>query len=141
MDMAVRQSIDKVQTELAKFPQVGDMKTNHFLVNGMYAREIFIPAKTLYVGKVHKTDHYFVVLAGSTVMTTDDGTQTVDAPALLTVKAGSKRMGIAITDCRFVAFHRTDKTELIDIEEDLTEYEPNSRYNVLNQEIPLKEDL
>lgn len=135
-----REQIVEFERRAKSLPQVA-MPTKHMLVNGMYGREIFIPAGTIYVGKTHKTDHFFIILSGNSTMTTDDGVMNIEGPRVLTVKAGSKRMGVANTDCRFIAIHRTDQVELLDIEKDLTEFEPNSRYNVLNEIVPPKEDL
>lgn len=140
MDMIVKEQIGTLQKLLANLPQV-DMPTRHWLINGMYGRLIFIPAGTAYVGRVHKTDHFFIILHGRSTMTTDDGPQSLEGPMILEVKAGSKRAGIAHTDCFFIAIHRTDKTNLEDIAKDLVEEDPTGRYDIYNHVKPLLEDL
>jgi hypothetical protein len=140
MELATVEKVWELQRTLRALPQA-TLPTRHFLCNGMYGREIFIPAGTVYIGKVHRTDHFFVILRGQSVMTTDEGTRNIQAPEVLVVKAGSKRAGVALSDCIFIAFHRTDETEIDDIEADLTEPDPTSCYDVFNKLLPFKENL
>jgi len=140
MEVAVRSQIERFQEVAKHLPQT-EMPVIHSLVNGMYAREIFIPRGTVFVGKAHKTDHFFIVLEGETMMTTDDGVKSAHQGEVFIVKAGSKRMGITHTDCRFITFHRTDQTELKAIVNDLVEFDPNGRYDEAGQVIELREPL
>ena len=140
MELTTVEKVWELQKRLEAFPLVST-PTNHRVWGGLYAREISIAAGTIWVGRVHKRDHFFVVLEGLSTMTTDEGPRRLQAPEVLMVKAGSKRAGICHTDCRFITFHRTDETELEKIVDDLVKAEPNTKYDYLNGIIPPKEDL
>lgn len=140
MEISTIEKVWELQKRLEAFPLVST-PTNHRVWGGLYAREIFIAAGTIWIGRVHRKDHFFVVLEGSSTMTTDEGPRRLEGPEVLMVKAGSKRAGICHTDCRFITFHRTEFTDIDEVVEDLVEIEPNSLYDNLNGILPPKEDL
>lgn len=131
-EVALRDKIELLQEACRPLPQV-TMPTRHFLLEGMYLRQILIPAGTLFIGRVHKKPHYFLVLAGAAQVTTDEGFAVLRAGMVLMSPPGVKRAGITIQDTIFATIHRTEATRLEDIEGDLTEYDPAGRYGVGNE--------
>ena len=75
-----------------------DPPVTHRFVNGVYAREIFLPKGSITAGRIHKTDHVSVISMGAVEVITDYlHTGEVDcsvhiAPATFTSPAGTKRM-------------------------------------------------
>lgn len=79
--------------------------THHF-APGMYLREIWIPAGTLLVGKIHKEAHLVVLLQGALRLYTEaGGMQEVQAPLVLVSPAGAKRAALALEDTRWITCH------------------------------------
>jgi hypothetical protein len=136
------EKIEGLIEELRKVPQV-QMPTCHWLLEGMYCRQILIPEGTVFVGRVHKKPHYFMCLKGSAAISTEDGLQEIRAGNVLMAPPGMKRIGITHEDTIFVTVHRTEATNMQDIADDLVEFDLRGRYGVNNEILPLllKENL
>jgi hypothetical protein len=113
-----RNSIDALETEMKKHPAV-DITEKHHFSDGIYAREIFIPAGTMLTGKIHKTDHLNIVSQGKITVATEAGNKTVAAPYSFVAKAGTKRAGYAHTDTVWTTIHATQETDLDLIEREV----------------------
>ena len=127
-----RAAIERLQRAMAPLPQV-ECPTTHQFADGMYAREMSCIAGTLIVGKVHRREHFFILAAGVMQLTTDEGVRTVEAPAVLVGKPGTKRAGFALTDCVCINVHRTWSTDLDEIEAEMTETDSTSLYDSNNR--------
>ena len=93
----------------------------HSFSNGIYARELTIPAGGLIVGKVHKTQHHNFLLQGEIiVLTEDNGIKLLQAPCTIVSEPGTQRVGYAITDTVWTAVHlnesNTQDLELLEEE-------------------------
>jgi quercetin dioxygenase-like cupin family protein len=99
----------------------------------MYCREGVIPAGTVLVGKVHKTEHFIMVLKGRITVWTENGRIELTAPYIGICPSGVQRMGYAHEDTVFVNVHKTDKVNLADVEADLVETDPTAVYGVGNE--------
>lgn len=117
-----REAILALQAELAKLPQLV-MEAKHYFVKGMYARELHIPAGTTLIGKVHKTEHFFMLLSGDMTLWTEEGMRRVQAPYIARAMPGIKRVGFAHSDSVCANVHATEFTDLEQIEEQLVEKE------------------
>jgi len=129
---------DKIQAlkiAAANLPQV-EVPTQHFLLDGIYVRQTFIPAGTAFVGRRHKKQHFFMVLKGLAEVTMDEGIVTLRAGMTLICGPGTRRAGLTLEDTIFAGVFRTDKTDLKEIEAELTEFDPTSRFGVGNEIIP-----
>jgi len=91
----------------------------HHFVKGMYARELFIPQGTLYVGKIHKFSHFRIISQGKVSIFTEEGETLMQAPCTMITPAGTKRVGYAHEDTVITTIHRTDETDLDKIEEEI----------------------
>jgi quercetin dioxygenase-like cupin family protein len=114
------EQIDKLQREMASMPQV-EFKTDHYFSEGMYCRKVFRPAGTLIVGKVHKKDHFFMCVSGEIIAWTENGMKNLVAGDIIESKQGTKRVTYALTDAIGITVHKTDKTDLDEIEQELIE--------------------
>ena len=115
-----REQIDRLQAEMVKMPQA-ELKTEHFFVPGMYCRRVFRPAGTLIVGKVHKQPHFFLCAAGEIIAWTENGMKKLQAGDVVECKPGTKRITLATQDSVGITIHKTDKTDLDEMEKELIE--------------------
>jgi mannose-6-phosphate isomerase-like protein (cupin superfamily) len=127
--------IEKFQEAARRLPQVS-LPTMSFLLEGMYLRQCLIPAGTAFVGREHKKPHYFICAKGSAQVTTDKGIKLLTAGMCLMVEPGHKRAGVTVEDTVFITIHRTEYTELSEIEDDLVVFDPAARFTVGNKALP-----
>lgn len=116
-----RETILKFQAYLATYPQ-RDCPLKHSFAPGMYAREIFLPADTFIVGKIHKHAHLNIVTRGRCTVVTEFGRREIDAtngPVTFTSEAGAKRALYVHEDTVWTTVHRTDQTDLAEIEREI----------------------
>jgi len=113
-----RDQIDQLEADVGAVPQIELLVQNDFCP-GFYARSVLIPAGTVLVGKVHATEHIFMVTQGDISITTDEGVIRVQAPYQAICKPGMKRAGYAHTDTVCVNIHITNETDLDKLEAEL----------------------
>ena len=126
------EQINRLQSEMMKFPQA-ELPTEHYFSDGMYCRKLFRPAGTLIVGKIHKKDHFFLCASGEIIAWSEKGMVTLRAGDIIESKAGTKRVTLAVEDSIGVTFHRTDKTDLDEIEAELIEPEATALFDAYNK--------
>lgn len=89
-----------LQNEQAEIP------VKHRFNGGIYAREITIPEGTLLTGRIHKFDHFDIMLSGDVTVSTDSGeVKRLTGLNILEGKAGKKRAGYAHKDTHWITFH------------------------------------
>ena len=85
---------------------------NHF-TDGMYARELFMPAGVYLTSKVHKTNHFtFVMYGKAAVIDERTGPTIIEGPCMIKTPAGTKRALQILTDSLWITVHATDDTDL-----------------------------
>ena len=95
--------------------------TTHKFTDGMYIREIFMPAGSLITSKIHKTEHPYIVSYGKVAVSIDgDEWNEITAPYTGITIPGTRRVLYIIEDCIWTTFHRIDDMK--------------SEYNNLNDE-------
>lgn len=134
--------IEALQAEVSKLPQY-QPETRHFFHAGMYCREVFRHAGVVVIGKVHKKEHFYLIVSGTVQITDGEGrVQEVTGPHLFLSKPGTKRAVYALTDTLAMTFHVTDATTVEQAEEQLVEEDPTAMYltgNVArNEQIEVK---
>jgi len=130
-EVPLRQRVENLQREISKLPQY-EPKTTHTFHAGMYCREVWRPAGVLVVGKVHKKEHFYLIVSGTVAITTDDGVQLVTGPHLLCSTPGTKRAVYAETDALCMTFHVVDAKTIEDAEAELVETDENSMFTIGN---------
>lgn len=103
---------------------IGDNNTcpvTHTFADGMYVREIFIPAGMFVVGKIHKHSHPNFLLSGIVRVVTEFGSDQLTGPISIISKAGTKRALYAITDLVWVTVHLnpTNTQDLGELEDEI----------------------
>jgi hypothetical protein len=99
----------------------------------MYCRKLFRKAGTLIVGKVHKKDHLFMCAMGEIIAWTENGMKKMVAGDIIESKAGTKRVTLALTDAIGITVHKTDKTDLDEIEAELIEPDDMALFDSSNK--------
>lgn len=123
----MRERVRRLQEEVSKLPQY-EPETRHYFHAGMYCREVWRQAGVLVVGKVHKKEHFYLIVRGTVAITTDDGVQRITGPQLLKCGAGTKRAVYSETDALCMTFHVVDATTVEDAERELVEPEDADIY-------------
>jgi quercetin dioxygenase-like cupin family protein len=123
--------INTLKTEMLKMNQV-ELPTQHLFHGGMYCRQVWRPAGCTIVGKVHKKEHFYMVVSGTVAITTDDGVQELTGPAMLCCKPGTQRAVYAITDALCMTIHRAEANTVEQVEDELVETDPESAFGIGN---------
>lgn len=118
-------------TEGALLGDNEDCPLKHTFADGIYVREIRIPAGKCLTGKIHKHSHPNFLMSGIVdVFTEAGGYERLEGPLSMISPPGTKRALITITDCVWVTVHvnPTNTQDLDDLEEiviakDYQEYE------------------
>lgn len=122
-EVAEINSILKLQAELLKYPQVS-FETSHYFADGMYLRWLPRQKGTLIIGKVHKKEHFYIVLSGCVQIEKE----IYRAPFVMVSKPGTKRAVLALEDSICATVHRTNETDMEKIETELVEPDESSPY-------------
>lgn len=96
--------IHALEDALRDLPQT-PLEPEHYFAEGMYGRELFIPAGQIVVGKTHRHEHLVQLLSGEATIATDKGVERVRGPKTWVSPAGVKRALVTHTDCLFFTFH------------------------------------
>jgi hypothetical protein len=95
--------------------------TTHRFTDGMYIREIFMPAGSLITSKIHKTEHPYIVSYGKVAVSIDsEDWNEITAPYTGITKPGTRRVLYILEDCIWTTFHRVEgmKSEFNDLSEE-----------------------
>lgn len=125
-------AINRLQAIMSGMPQE-ELSTEHFLADGMYCR--FLPRKAgvLIVGKVHRKEHFYIVCCGTVHVTNGEGmAREITGPAVIVSHPGTKRAVLAITDATCLTVHRTEKTDIEEIEQELIEPDDTALFDSHN---------
>lgn len=115
-----REQIIALEREMLKLPQE-PIEPVHRFAEGLYAREITIPAGCLLTGKVHKAEHLNIISKGTITVWTEDGMKTLSAPCTLVSRPGTKRVGLAHTETVWTTIHATRERDIDTLERELVE--------------------
>lgn len=134
----MRARVERLQQQISALPQY-EPKTSHYFHAGMYCREVWREAGVLVVGKVHRKEHFYVIVSGTVAVTTDDGVEMITGPRVLKCKAGTKRAVYAETDALCLTFHVCEATTVEEAERELVEDDPAGMFapgNLIKHETP-----
>ena len=107
----------RLEEALRTLPQMDpEPLTKHYFADGVYLRQLTIPAGVCVTGKVHKTRHLTIICSGTLRITTDDGVVELTGPAVFVSEPGIKKAAFAITDTVVMNPHPTESTDLKEIE-------------------------
>lgn len=117
-----RAQIDTFEAALLQQPQVNIPVEHRFAEQeNLYAREIVIPAGTLMTGRVHKHQHVSIMISGDMTVLTETGMQRVRGYHCWICPPGTKRVGYAHAETRWITVHHTEHMQPDGIEDVLCE--------------------
>jgi hypothetical protein len=108
--------LERVMREMPGQIDPEDITSHHF-ADGVYLREMFMPAGSVVTGKIHRTKHLTIIASGTVRITTDRGVEEITGPAVFASEVGAKKAIYAITDATLMNPHPTTETDLEKIEE------------------------
>lgn len=94
---ALRSKVLDLEGHMLQLPQL-DLKVVHHFSNGVYARELHIPAGTILTGAIHKFENLNIMSKGDMTIVTETGPMRVQAPFTVVSPPGTKRVAYAHTD-------------------------------------------
>lgn len=113
---------------------LGSIEMSHFHADGMYCRVAFRKRGVTIIGKVHKREHFYIVAKGAVLVTNGDTEPELHTAGTVVVsKPGTKRAVVALEDSICMTVHRTDKTDLDEIEEELMEPDTQALFDSHNR--------
>jgi hypothetical protein len=118
VNLALQSNIFKLQDFMLQQEQA-ETETIHHFSDGIYARELRIPAGVCIVGALHKTRHFMMVSKGRCSIATHEGSTVVEAPYMVETQPGIKRVVYAETDTVMITFHVTNETDIEKIAEQI----------------------
>jgi hypothetical protein len=107
----IRDKIFAAETFLKELPQVS-IPIQHYFSQGVYAREITIPAGVILTGEIHKFAQLNILSKGRMQVYTEEGIREVEAPFTVVSPPGTKRIAHTLTECVWTTIHGTDETDV-----------------------------
>lgn len=115
-----REKLNSLEVDMLQEEQVA-IPVEHRFSGGIYAREITIPKGTLLTGRIHKFDHFDIMLSGDVTVSTDNGeVKRLTGLNIMEGKAGKKRAGFAHEDTHWITFHSAEERDPEEMYEFLT---------------------
>lgn len=124
MDVAIpvnrnefRHDVQVLEALVREVGQEPELPIQHNFAPGVYARTMCARAGSLIIGKIHKTSHLNMLLAGSVRVVTEHGSEIINAPCVFTSQPGTQRVGYVLEDLIWTCIHVTDETDVAKIED------------------------
>lgn len=121
--LASREGILHIEAQMAALFSPGPWEESfpltHRFADGVYAREMMIPAGHVIVGKIHKYGHLNVITRGKVSVLTEFGVEVLHGPTTFISKPGTKRVVYAHEDTVWTTLHGTAHTDPDSVEEDI----------------------
>lgn len=116
-----RSNIDATAEFMAQLPQVHSDPVHRF-AEGLYCRELTMPADTVWLSRVHKHENFTFVMTGECSVVTEKGLVRIKAPYFQRTEAGTQRVLHIHEESTWVTVHAmpdgmTEYTPIEEIEE------------------------
>lgn len=130
-EKTIRAQIALLEGAVREAPQM-EFSLKHTFTEGVYCREIFIPAGSVIVGKIHKHEHINFISKGRVTVLTKDGLQDLEGPCTMVSSKGTKRALYAHEDTVWTTIHAnpTNETDLSKLEDTII----SKSYEALDRE-------
>ena len=123
-DLSYTEKVAVIVQTLQKMDQV-ECPVKHHFAPGVYLREIFMPAGTIVIGKIHRTEHFNIVVSGLCSIVHEDGRhEYLRGPMTFVSKAGVQKLLFIHEDTIWKTVHPTDETSVEVLEQILIEPPP-----------------
>jgi len=125
----------ELERRVKALPQV-PLKVVHKFADGLYYREIFIPAGAALTGRIHRQADLNIIYFGAVEVLSENGVRLVEGPCSFPGRSGVKQFGLAQKDTLWATVHATHLTDLAEIERALFEDEPHAFDFVTGEVLP-----
>lgn len=123
-DLTFHEQLGVIVECTKEWPQI-ECPLTHRFAPGIYLREIFMPADTIVIGKLHLTEHFNVLLKGSCMIVHDNGKREIlTAPHSFVSKPGVQKVLYILEDMIWQTIHATDETDPAKVELAIISQEP-----------------
>jgi len=99
-----------------------EMPVQHFFAPHVYYRQITMRKDLLVIGKMHKTEHLNVIIAGDVSIKTATGIERITIekyPCIFVSKSGVNKILYCHEDTIWATIHPTDTTDMEELEREL----------------------
>lgn len=93
-------------------------RLEHGFIPGAYARQLWRPANTFIVGKIHKHACFNFLMSGRLFVWCESGAREIVAPSFW-VSTGGRRVTFAVEDSLLITVHASAETDLDKLEDEL----------------------
>lgn len=105
-----------IEDRIKQMPEayIGDSPNcplTHEFTDGIYVREMFLPAGTYISGEIHKFEHFVELLEGEIIVLTEFGYKHLKAPLRFKSQPGVKRVAYVVSDCVWSTIHANKNNE------------------------------
>lgn len=111
-----RAQVIRAEREMIERGTPVEIPVKDYFSEGVYGRQITIPADTVLTGKIHKKSNMNFLLKGRITVSTDAGMVEFVAPAVIVSPPGTKRIAYTHTEVIWVTVHGTYERDLAKIE-------------------------
>ena len=94
-----------------------DLKIQHHFSDGVYARQMVLPAGHFAVTHAHQYDHLSILASGAVTVEVDGVVCSYRAPAVITILAGQHHRIEAQEDAVWFCIHATDEKDAARLDE------------------------
>lgn len=91
----------------------------HTFADGLYSREIHLPAGHVLVGKLHRHESMVYMLKGRVLVADENGSRELIGPVHFVSKPGVKRVGYVLDDVVWIDIHATKATTIKEAEKEI----------------------
>jgi quercetin dioxygenase-like cupin family protein len=89
----------------------------HYFSDGLYAKEIHVPADMAVMKHMHDFSHLSILAKGKVAVLKGEEIEIIKAPACIEIKAGLVHGVKAIDDCVWYCIHATDEKDPAAVDE------------------------
>lgn len=114
-----------MEHQLHEFDTMDQLVPIHRFTPGIYTRELTIPKDMIVVGKRHGREHIVMLITGKCRVVTEHSDEILQAPCTFISAAGEKRVVYTLEETTWVTIHRTNGTDMEQVEADLIIAEPD----------------
>ena len=113
--MSFRDAVMRLERHTRSQPQVV-IVPRHYFAQGLYAREITIPAGTIITGLIHRQSQINFCLRGKIAIVTEEGEAIFQAGDTIVSPPGTKRAAVALEETVWTTVLGTELTDVEEIE-------------------------
>lgn len=121
MEISEQEVVQKLAEAMRALPE--DRQVNpesvHLFAPGIYVRVLHMPAGSVIVSKIHRTEHFALALSGTAIVRVGEHIERVVGPRLMKTLPGTQRALYIETDAVWLTMHPLETADTVADESDL----------------------